>query len=75
MDLIHHPEERLSLPALEQCLAQLAGAVVFTTLDVNSGFWQIPLDRESALLTTFIIKSYMKPSWHGKADRHAATRI
>ena len=46
--------ERHPLPAVEQSLAQLAGAVVFTTLDANSGFWQIPLDRESALLTTFI---------------------
>ena len=46
--------ERHPLPAVEQSLAQLAGARVFTTLDANSGFWQIPLDRQSALLTTFI---------------------
>ena len=46
--------ERHPLPAVEQSLAQLAGASVFSTLDANSGFWQIPLDRESALLTTFI---------------------
>ena len=46
--------ERHLLPAVEQSLAQLAGARVFSTLDANSGFWQIPLDRKSALLTTFI---------------------
>ena len=46
--------ERHPLPAVEQSLAQLAGAQVFSTLDANSGFWQIPLDRDSALLTTFI---------------------
>ena len=46
--------ERHPLPAVEQSLAQLAGACVFSTLDANSGFWQIPLDRDSALLTTFI---------------------
>ena len=46
--------ERHPLPAVEQSLAQLAGARVFSTLDANSGFWQIPLDRNSALLTTFI---------------------
>ena len=45
----HHP-----LPAVEQTLAQLAGARVFTKLYANSGFWQIPLAQESAPLTTFI---------------------
>ena len=46
--------ERHPLPAVEQTLAQLAGATVFSKLDANSGFWQIPLSQESALLTTFI---------------------
>ena len=46
--------ERHPLPAVEQTLAQLAGARVFSKLDANSGFWQIPLSCESASLTTFI---------------------
>ena len=46
--------ERHLTPAVDQILAQLAGATVFTKLDTNSGFWQIPLSPESALLTTFI---------------------
>ena len=46
--------ERYPLPAVEQTLAQIAGACVFSKLDANSGFWQIPLARESSLLTTFI---------------------
>ena len=46
--------ERHPLPAVEQTLAQLADARIFSTLDANSGFWQIPLSPESALLTTFI---------------------
>ena len=45
----HHP-----LPAVEQALVQLAGAQVFSKIDANSGFWQIPLAQESALLITFI---------------------
>ena len=46
--------ERYLLPAVEQILSQLAGATVFSKLDANSGFWQIPLAPESTLLTTFI---------------------
>ncbi|KAL5517029.1 hypothetical protein EMCRGX_G002494 [Ephydatia muelleri] len=46
--------ERHPLPVVEQVLAQLTGAKVFSKLDANSGFWQIPLSPESALLTTFI---------------------
>ncbi len=46
--------ERHILPAVDQTLAMLAGAKVFTKLDATSGFWQIPLTKESSLLTTFI---------------------
>ena len=45
----HHP-----LPAVEQALVQLAEAQIFSKINANSGFWQIPLTKESALLTTFI---------------------
>ena len=46
--------ERHPLPAVEQILAQIAGARVFSKLDANSGFWQIPLSAKSIPLTTFI---------------------
>ena len=46
--------ERHPLSAVQQALAQLAGAEVFTKLDANSGFWQISLSPNSALLTTFL---------------------
>ena len=39
--------EQHPLQAIDQTLAQLAGAKVFTKPDVNSGFWQIPLAPES----------------------------
>ena len=38
----------------DQTLTQLVGAKIFSKMDVNSGFWQIPLSPESAVLTTFI---------------------
>ena len=47
--------ERHPLLVVDQMLAQLAGAQIFTKLDANSGFWQILLSpAKSALLTTFI---------------------
>ena len=42
------------IPKVDETLAQLAGATLFSKLDANSGFWQIPLAPESRLLTTFI---------------------
>ena len=49
--------EKHILSSVEQILAQLSGAKVFSKLDANSGFHQIPLTKESALLTTFITPS------------------
>ena len=54
VDLTRLMRERHPLPAVDQTLAQLAGGKVFSKLDANSGFWQIPLSPASALLTTFI---------------------
>ena len=42
------------LPKVDKTLTQLSGGTVFTCLDANSGFWQIPLSTDSQLLTTFI---------------------
>ena len=39
---------------VDETLAQVTGANVFSKLDVNSGFWQIPQAKESCPLTTFI---------------------
>ena len=42
------------LPKVDETLAQLSGARMFTKLDANSGSWQIPLAPSSRLLTTLI---------------------
>ena len=58
VDLKHLNEAVLKevhpLPKVDETLAQLSGATIFSTLDANSGFWQIPLSEESRPLTTFI---------------------
>ena len=46
--------ERHPLQAVEQTLANLAGTKVFSKLDANSGFWQVPLAPDPQHLTTFI---------------------
>ena len=42
------------MPKVDTTLAQLTSATVFSKLDANSGFWQIPLAKDSRLLTTFV---------------------
>ena len=50
----HVLRETHPLPKVNDVLAQLAGAKIYSKLDTNSGFWQIPLAESSRLLTTFI---------------------
>ena len=45
------------LPRVDETLAQLSGAKIFSKLDANSGLWQIRLSQSSRLLTTFITPS------------------
>ena len=47
-------QDRLVVGTPDETLAQLTGAQVFSKLDTNSGFWQIPLTDDSKFLTTFI---------------------
>ncbi|PFX21908.1 Transposon Ty3-I Gag-Pol polyprotein [Stylophora pistillata] len=45
--------EHFQLPTIEDITTRMANAKWFTKLDANQGYWQIPLDEESQLLTTF----------------------
>ena len=42
------------IPTVDDTLAQLTGAKMFSKLDANSGFWQIPLSSSFKPLTTFL---------------------
>ncbi|KAI0230483.1 Retrovirus-related Pol polyprotein from transposon 17.6, partial [Lamellibrachia satsuma] len=46
--------ERYILLTLEDAALKVAEAKVFSTLDAANGFYQLPLDKESSKLTTFI---------------------
>ena len=69
--------ERHPLPAVEQTFAQIAGAQVFSKLDANSGFWQIPLSANSSPVTTFITPfgRYCLPFGITSAPEHFQRRL
>ena len=45
--------DQFPLPNVDDCLAVLAGSKFFTTLDCQSGYWQVPLAENSKALTAF----------------------
>ena len=45
--------DRMPMPVINDVLAQLGGAKVFSSLDLLSGYWQVPLDDSSKHLTAF----------------------
>ena len=45
--------EHYSIPMVEEVVASMPGAKVFSKIDAKSGFMPIKLDYESSLLTTF----------------------
>ena len=44
--------EHYQLPTFEEISMRLSGATIFTKLDANKGYWQIPLDKASSFMTT-----------------------
>ena len=46
-------KDAYSLPCIDETLDCLGGAIIFTSLDLKSGYWQAKMDEESKPLTTF----------------------
>ena len=44
------------LPLIEECIDSLAGKKWFCTLDMNAGYWQIPVVDEDKEQTAFITR-------------------
>ena len=44
-----------TLPRIEDSLDSLNGAVIFSSLDLKSGYWQVELDEESIPYTAFTV--------------------
>ncbi|KMQ81403.1 retrovirus-like pol polyprotein [Lasius niger] len=47
-------KKRYPMPIVEEQLAKLSGNVYFTTLDMTSGYYQVPMDKKSKNLTAFM---------------------
>ena len=45
--------EHYKMITLDEVRSQLSGAQYFTVLDATSGYWAMPLSKESSILTTF----------------------
>ena len=48
-------KDAYSLPHIDKTLDCLDGAIIFTSLDLKSGYWQVEMDGESKALTTFMV--------------------
>ena len=48
-------KDAYSLPRIEESLDCLNGAVIFTSLDLKAGYWQVEMDENSIPLTTFTV--------------------
>ena len=44
-----------TLPRIEDSLDSLNGAIIFTSLDLKSGYWQVELDKDSIPYTAFTV--------------------
>ena len=48
-------KDAYSLPHVDETLDCLGGAIIFTSLDLKSGYWQVEMDEESKALTAFMV--------------------
>ena len=48
-------KDAYSLLRIDETLDCLGGAIIFTSLDLKSGYWQVEMDEESKALTAFMV--------------------
>ena len=48
-------KDAYSLPRIDETLYCLGGAIIFTSLDLKSGYWQVEMEEESKPLTAFTV--------------------
>lgn len=51
----HTVKDSFPLPSIAESLDALDGAEYFCTLDLTSGYWQVPLDEDTKLKSAFVV--------------------
>ena len=49
-------KDAILLPRIDDSLDALAGSMYFSTLDLVSGYWQVPLDKDAQAKSAFVMR-------------------
>ena len=57
--------DKYSMKTVDECIGDIgrSGSSIFSTLDLSSGFWQLPLDPSSQKLTAFTVQNLGQFQW------------
>ncbi|MGV1013304.1 MAG: reverse transcriptase family protein, partial [Flavobacterium sp.] len=57
--------DKYSMKTVEECIGDIgrSGSTIFSTLDLSSGFWQLPLEKNSQKFTAFTVHNMGQFEW------------
>jgi hypothetical protein len=57
--------DKNTMKSIEECIGDIgrSGSTIFSTLDLSSGFWQLPIAPESQKLTAFTVQNLGQFQW------------